>query len=297
MIRAEGIHLRLGARAVLTDCSLAVAAGEAVAVIGPNGAGKSSLLGLLSGALLPEAGQVTLGGRPIVEIEPRALARHRAVLEQAPDIAFPVRCLDLVLLGRDPHLGLSARDENLAIAEAAMAETDALHLAGRLYPTLSGGERQRVQLARALAQIWPGSGATDAEADRPCFLLLDEPTNNLDLGHQQALIATVRRMAGKGLGVIAILHDPNLAALAADRVIVLKEGRVVAHGSPTSVLTAELIEEVFGVKATIMLHPETGRPCVLPAPSLQPNPAGEPEDVIDFPALTQARRKMSCSSP
>jgi len=297
MIRAQSIHLRLGGRSVLTDCSLDLAAGETVAVIGPYGAGKSSLLGLLSGALSPERGEITLDGRPIADIEPRVLARRRAVLEQAPDLAFPFRCLDLVLLGRDPHLGVSARDENLVIAEAAMAETDSLHLAGRLYPTLSGGERQRIQLARALAQIWPEGGKRDAASTRPCFLLLDEPTNNLDIGHQQALVATVRRMADKGLGVVAILHDPNLAALAADRLIVLNGGQVVADGGPASVLTPELIEDVFGVKASIIAHPETGRPCMLPKAATPPETAVSAQDVIDFPASMETRRKMPCSSP
>lgn len=295
MLSVESVHLGLGGRAVLAGCSLDVAPGEVVAVIGPNGAGKSSLMSLLSGARRPDRGRVAIDSRQIESLNGRALARARAVLEQAPDLAFPFRCLDLVLLGRDPHIGRSTPARDLAIAEAAMAETDCLAFADRLYPTLSGGERQRVQLARALAQIWPEPEGARAHArDGGRFLLLDEPSNNLDLAHQQALMTTIRRMADAGIGVLAILHDPNLAALGADRLCALKDGRIVADGPTERVLTSDLVGEVFGVHATILRHPRTGRPCILPDGPESCRMAADEITVLS-PSHGK-RRKQPCSS-
>ena len=151
---------------------------------------------------------------------------------------------------------------SLGGAHFAMVNLEAYaeHLAERSYTALSGGERQRVQLARVLAQIWPSG-----RAPAPRWLLLDEPTNNLDLLHQQRLMETARRFADRGLGVLAILHDPNLAAAYADRVVVLADGMVQDEGSPEAVLTPARLRESFGIEATVIRHPRTDRPVVLPA--------------------------------
>lgn len=265
MLSARDISLSRKGTRILDGATLAVEPGELVAVIGPNGAGKSTLLNVLSGALSPEYGAVTLDDRLIAEWPRQRLARSRAVLPQSDSLSFPFRVCDVVLLGRSPHVGLTGHKENLRIAEAAMRETDVLHLAARVYTTLSGGERQRVQLARVLAQIWPAEGGSGERSFHARYLLLDEPTNNLDLAHQQRSLITARRLAQDGLGVVAILHDPNLAARHADRVCVMDAGRIVAAGAPREVFTERLFETTFGLRVHVMNHPEHGTPFMLSA--------------------------------
>jgi len=291
MIAATGLTMRRGGTAILDGCDFTVRPGEVVALIGPNGAGKSTLLELLSGAARPDAGTVRLEERPLEAWNARALARKRAVLPQAVDLAFPFRCLDVVLLGRDPHRERSSPSADLAVAEAALSEVDCAGLADRIYASLSGGERQRVQLARVLAQIWPAASAEERR-----YLLLDEPTNNLDIAHQLALAGTARRFADGGAGVLAVLHDPNLAAMIADRLAVLKAGRLVADGAPNRVLTPELLADAFHVRAEVIAHSLTGTPHMLPAPNT--SVAGRDGQCASSAISDdQQRRHWLCSSP
>ena len=167
------------------------------------------------------------------------------------------------MLGRSPHAGHSRRDEDLRVVHAALSETGMLGLADRVYTTLSGGERQRAELSRVLAQIWPESGHENGASENR-FILLDEPANNLDLAHQHAIMVTAKRLAKWGCGVLAVLHDPNLAAVHADRVCVLGQGRMVADGPPRAVMGEDLFEEVFGAHVRVIKHPEHGCPIVLP---------------------------------
>jgi iron complex transport system ATP-binding protein len=257
MLAATDLCVALGGRAVLDRVSLAVRPGAVLAVLGPNGAGKSTLLRAFSGLLRPQAGAVTLDGRPLRSWTPRELARRRAVLPQEAQLAFPFRVHEVVMLGRSPHAGACRPSDHLRAIDAAMRATDVAGLADRPYPTLSGGERQRVQLARALAQIWRTEGSPAAGAR---YLLLDEPTNNLDLRHQDAVLTTARRLAADGVGVLAILHDINLAAAFADRICLLKRGRVVAEG-PTAAIVAEApLAETFDVSVTVLRHPALPMP-------------------------------------
>ena len=252
MLRAHGVRVVLGRAAVLHGVSLAVEPGEVVAVVGPNGAGKSTLLAVLSGTLAPGAGQVGLEGRPLSEWTPRALACKRAVLPQHSELAFSFRVLEVVLLGRSPHAGAGGRERDLAVAQASLAATGTGHLADRVYTTLSGGERRRVQLARVLAQI--GFPATNGRgAGR--YLLLDEPTAGLDLAYQHTTLETAREAAGRGVGVVAILHDLNLAAVYADRIAVLHGGHVAAEGTPEKVLTESMVRDSFNLSVRIIPHP------------------------------------------
>ena len=263
MLEASGISVTLGGTPILREVAFCLRGGEVVALIGPNGAGKSTLLDVLSGAVGADAGEVRLGGRALAAWPRRALARRRAVLPQTPVLSFPFRVFDVVMLGRSPHSGRSSRDADLRIAHAVLAETGMLEFAERIYTTLSGGERQRAELSRVLAQIWPEPGQHAHEVE--CrHLLLDEPANNLDLAHQQAVMVTARRLAGWGYGVLAVLHDPNLAAVHADRICVLAEGRMAADGPPCTVVTEDLFERVFGTRVRIVRHPNHGRPVVLP---------------------------------
>lgn len=243
-LQADDIAVRVGGACLLDGVSLRLQPGEVGAVLGPNGAGKSTLLSVLAGLRAPDAGQVALGGRPLPSLAAAALALERAVLPQDTGVAFDFSVRDVVELGRYPHRGAPTRDE-AGIVQAAMALTGVGHLAGRALNSLSGGERARAQLARVLAQIWhplPGG--------RPRWLLLDEPTAALDLRHQHATMATVRRWArGQGVGVLAVLHDPNLALRYADRVWVLDGGRLQAGGAPAQTLTPALLQRVWGVRA------------------------------------------------
>jgi len=259
MLQARQIAVRLGGQLILDQVSLRVAPGELVAVIGPNGAGKSTLLRVLSGELKPHAGTVELLGRALESWPVRELARRRAVLSQHTTLEFAFSALEVVLLGRAPHGG-GAGPRELAIAYAALAAAEIEQLADRWYTTLSGGEQQRVQLARVLAQIW------EPVDEQPRLLLLDEPTSSLDLAHQHHTLALARRFARHDTGVLAILHDLNLAAQYADRLLLLQRGQLLASGPPGDVLTAELIGRAFELPVHVMPHPSLPCPLVVAVP-------------------------------
>jgi iron complex transport system ATP-binding protein len=223
---------------VLRGVDLELQAGELVALLGANGSGKTTLLRLLSGALHAGAGAVMVAGRPVGEWPRLALAQRVAVLPQHMELPEGFRVAELVAMGRAPHarrlFGSTAEDE-LAV-ERALRDADAVDLADRYPHELSGGERQRVLVAMALAQ-------------EPQLLLLDEPTLHLDLAHQVSLLQRLRRLhAQRGLTVLAVLHDVNLAAAFAPRVVLLDGGRVAADGAPDDVLTPEALAQVFGVR-------------------------------------------------
>lgn len=255
MIEARSLSLALGGRTILHALDLTLHAGALTVVAGPNGAGKSSLLKLLTGEAEPTGGTVTLDGVPLGLQGPAALARRRAVLPQASALAFPFTVAEVVRLGLEAG-GRPPRAE--AIAEA-LQRVDLPDFAGRFYGELSGGEQQRVHLARVLAQI----GAPVGE-EGPRFLFLDEPVSSLDIRHQIAVLAIARDFARRGGGVLAVLHDLNLAAGFADRLLVLSRGRVAADGTPGAVLTDALIETVFGLPLRVGALPPAAVPFVLP---------------------------------
>ncbi len=260
MLEVRDVTLRRDGRPILDGVTLGVRPGEVVAILGPNGAGKSTLLHVLSGALTPDGGTALLDGQPLGAVARAVLARRRAVLPQASVLSFPFRVRDVVRLGRGPHEGRGSRAAHAAAVEAAMGETEVRHLADRVYTTLSGGERQRVQLARVLAQI---AETSDDQGAR--YLLLDEPTNALDLSHQQSCLSVAGQVARRGGGVVAVLHDPNLAALHADRIVVVRDGRVAAMGTPEAVLTPATLRRTYGMEVIVGRHPSRGCPTVYPA--------------------------------
>ncbi|MGW4423511.1 heme ABC transporter ATP-binding protein [Streptosporangium sp. NPDC004631] len=231
VIDVSSVSLSAGSVRLLADVSLRVAPGELVAIVGPNGAGKSSLLSVLAGDAAPSSGSVTLAGHPLGSLRPTGLARLRAVLPQRVTVAFPFTVAEVVAMGlygsRLPH----HRERELL--DGAMAVTDVAHLADRAYPTLSGGEQARVSLARVLVQRAP-------------VLLLDEPTAALDIRHQEQVMRVARDRAEAGDAVVVVLHDLNLAAAYAGRVVVMRSGAVVAHGSPAEVFTPGVLSEVYG---------------------------------------------------
>jgi iron complex transport system ATP-binding protein len=226
-----------GRREVLRAVNLSLTRGELVALLGTNGSGKTTLLRAFAGTLTPDAGAIRFAGRSLREWRRNELARRVAVLPQQLELPLGFRVSELVAMGRAPHarrLFASTADDDRAIARA-LIDADATDLADRPAEELSGGERQRLLVAMALAQ-------------EPDLLLLDEPTLHLDLAHQVSLLTAIRRLRDqRGLTVIAVLHDLNLAAAFAPRVAVLDGGRVVADGSPGEVLSPDLVRRVFGV--------------------------------------------------
>jgi len=239
-------------RDALTSVSLAVGAREFHAVLGPNGSGKTTLVRIALGALTPLVGRADVIGRPASGWPRQELARLVGVVPQREDNLFPQRVRETVLLGRYPHLTLwgDERPEDHAAVDRALVACDAQHLADRWLWTLSGGEYQRVRIARALAQ-------------EPKLLVLDEPGMSLDLKHQMELFELVRGLVEtRGLGVLMITHDLNLAARFADSLLLLESGRPVASGPPAAVLTQETVEAVFSWPVTMQTI--DGRPQMIP---------------------------------
>ncbi|TVR64290.1 MAG: ABC transporter ATP-binding protein [Gemmatimonadales bacterium] len=229
------------------DVSAAVEPGVVLAVLGPNGSGKSSLLRLLSGALEPEVGRVSLGDVPLSRIPDRDRARRIGVVPQSEPSPFPISVRDLVAMGRYPHLGTwrePARRDHEAM-ERAMHRCSVEHFADRDVGTLSGGEAQRVRVARALAQ-------------EPEILLLDEPAAGLDLRHQMELHTLLRSLAGEGMGILLITHDLNLASRFAHRLLLLNEGHATAKGTPGDVVRDTLLEGVYQWPVRVVEHPGPG---------------------------------------
>ena len=246
---AVGLGYRIGDNVLLKDVDLDVAAGDFLGVIGPNGAGKTTLLGLLAGELTPTTGRVEIGGREISAATLGELSLSRAVLPQHHLLQFAFRCLDVVMMGRYPHGGSEA--DARGVADRVMLDTDTAHLADRLYPTLSGGEQTRVSLGRVLAQATP-------------VLLLDEPTGSLDLRHQELVMEMLRGLAASGLAIVAVLHDINLAARFANRIMILEAGSIRAIGAPDDVLRPDVLRSVYGIDVSVVRHPEADCPLILP---------------------------------
>lgn len=237
-LELKDLRKSFGKTEIIRGIDLAVKPGERVAVIGPNGAGKSTLLGALAGDRSLAKGHVLLDGKPLPRWSKRDLAKRRAVLPQHSNVAFDFTGLQVAMLGLLAHRDRLSERQMRELAEQALGETEALAFADRPYTVLSGGERQRVQLARVLVQC-------DAEPAAMPFLLLDEPIAGLDLSHQHAALASARRRADRGLGVLAVLHDLNMAARYADRVAIMEQGRITALGSADAVLEPARLSAVF----------------------------------------------------
>jgi len=240
LLEARGVTRRLGRCAILHGVDLAVSPGEILAIVGPNGAGKSTLLRLLAGERRPDAGTIAFAGQDLWSWSAAALARRRAVLPQRPSLFFLFTAAEVVALGCEDSGRAAATD----LAQEMLALVDLGGIADRNYLDLSGGEQQRVHLARVLAQLAHVTPAI------PGLLLLDEPVDGLDLAHRHQAMALARRWADRGTAVIAVLHDLDLVAATADRVLVLHRGEVAATGPVAEVFTPTLLADVFRVQAT-----------------------------------------------
>jgi iron complex transport system ATP-binding protein len=248
------VSFAYGERLVLQDVTLAVPRGRIVGLLGPNGSGKTTLLRIMAGTLPPFAGRVHLENTDVARLSRRDLARRIAVVPQETHATFDYTALDIVLMGRYPHLGPFELEgaSDLAIAHDALAATGTAALASRAFDTLSGGEKQRVVIASALAQ------ASDV-------LLLDEPTASLDLGYQFE-IATLLRLLNRERGTTMVVstHDLNLAAALCAEIVLIKEGRVIAHGPTAEAMTAENIRALYGIEADVQFHRAAGHLTVVP---------------------------------
>ena len=237
-VTAQNLVWKIGRKTIVDGVSFEVPPGQTLGLLGPNGSGKTSLLRLLSGLRKPHEGRVLLDGEAVLDMPRKRLAQRVAFVEQHASTTANLRVIDVVKLGRFPHRsflsGWTAEDERSV--EEAMKRTGIDHKRNDGWQHMSGGERQRAHIARALAQ-------------NPRELFLDEPTNHLDIEHQ---ISLLRLIAGLPITSIISWHDLNHAAMFCDALMVLQQGRVVAHGTPTEVLTEELLREVFRVEARVM---------------------------------------------
>lgn len=242
-LRVEQLSYRYSDQAVIDDISIHVAAGEFVGVVGPNGSGKSTLLKNLYRALKPDTGKILLDGEDYDMLNAKKIAQKIGVVGQEHMIPFDFNVDEIVAMGRSPYKKLFDMDtkEDRKIVEQALQNVGLTHLAKTNYLNLSGGERQRVVIARVLAQ-------------QTNFLMLDEPTNHLDIQYQLQMFDLIK---GLKLTVVSAIHDLNLAALYCDRIYIMKEGRIYTSGTPEEVLTPQLLSEVFGIRAHIIIHPLT----------------------------------------
>ena len=249
MLFADDIDVELSGRRVLRDVSCRLKKGEITALLGANGAGKTTLLRSLNGTVPVVKGKISFAGRPLSTMSRREIARRVAVVAQENETKFPVSVFEYILSGRFVRGGTFGWEtaDDLAAASDALNQCDLAEHSARMMNELSGGERQRVVLARALA----------AETD---VLLLDEPTANLDLAHQALMFRLVRsRCLDSGMAAAVITHDLNLASEFADKILLLREGRVFAFGTPSETLTSENISAVFGMKVLLDANPASGK--------------------------------------
>ena len=240
-LSATDLTVHHGRRCTLAIQHLSLRHGQVHALLGPNGAGKSTLMGCLAGLDRRVSSQVHLGPRALSHWDAMDLARHRGLLSQEHQVPFDFSVRDIVQMGRYPHADCPHPHE-AELVDDCLQRTGAHHLLDRLYDQLSGGEKARVQLARVLAQI-----TAHPDDTTPRWLLLDEPTAALDLAHQHGVMRLLRELAARGLGVVVVLHDINLANTYADQVVVLKDGRITALGRCDDVLQPTLIQRVWGV--------------------------------------------------
>jgi iron complex transport system ATP-binding protein len=258
-LAAESLRLAYDDRVVVHDVDLTLVDGSFTAIVGPNGCGKSTLLKALGRLLRPVSGQVVLDGRAIAKTSTRDIARVLGLLPQTPTAPDGLTVADLVARGRHPHqswLRQWSREDELAVGEA-LAWTDMSELADRPVEALSGGQRQRAWISMALAQ------GTD-------LLLLDEPTTYLDLAHQIDVLELVARLhAERGRTIVVVLHDLNLAARYAQRLVAMRDGALVASGTPAEVLTEQLMADVFELEARVVPDPVAGTPMVVPVRRLR----------------------------
>ncbi|HTN17436.1 MAG TPA: heme ABC transporter ATP-binding protein [Chitinophagaceae bacterium] len=258
MLNVQNIQYRISQSLSLSDISFDMEAGEMVVILGANGAGKSTLLNIITGSVKMNSGSVLINKLPIQYWKSKELATFAAVMQQQNPLQLPFTVYEVVMMGRYPHFKRKETEDDAAIVNEVLHKTGIQHLKQRNYLTLSGGEQQRVHLARVLAQI------SGTRRDEPCYLFMDEPSNNLDIRHQHGALGIAKTFAREGNCVLAVLHDLNLALQYADKIILLKNGKMKGFGIPSDIMTEESISEVYDLPLSIF-HPPMGKhPMVMP---------------------------------
>ncbi|WP_114749533.1 heme ABC transporter ATP-binding protein [Pleomorphovibrio marinus] len=257
MLEASHLHFCISNKAIVKQASFRVEAGELVALLGPNGAGKSTLFKLLSGEAVCKHGEVLYNGKNIQGYKSSQLASIRAVMPQSSQLSFPFTAKEVVEMG----LTMARSSSVTQIVEEVMQLTQTFAFRNAQYHHLSGGEKQRVQLARVLTQIWEKQPYTR-------YLLLDEPTSSMDIAQQQHVLKIVKGLKDRNIGILAILHDLNLAASYADRVILFKNGNLFAQGITAEVMTSQHLGEVFDHPIQVITNKERGSLMIHPVPQL-----------------------------
>ncbi|MBA3448107.1 MAG: heme ABC transporter ATP-binding protein [Pseudaminobacter sp.] len=258
MLEAENLDVSIGKARIVRDASFVAQAGEVTAIVGPNGSGKTTLLRAVSGDL-SYTGTARINGRDCRTLSSWKMAEMRAVLPQATTLAFPFTVREIVGLGLTSGRSGASGSALVDLPRRALERVDLDGFAGRFYQELSGGEQQRVQLARVLCQVWE-----PVLEGQPRWLFLDEPVSSLDIKHQLIVMEIAAEFARRGGGVIAVLHDLNLAAMFANRIIVMNRGRVDTSGSPREVLADDLFSRVFDCQLKVNVQPSGELPFVLP---------------------------------
>jgi len=255
MLEAQDISYAHRKFSIIEGIDVAVQTGELLVIVGPNGAGKSTLLSLLANELGGAENAIFFKKKTFHEWDGKALAHSKAKFSQSNSADIPLSVADVVLMGRYPYFGSVPQKRDIDAAQAAMEETDVAALKSRDYNSLSGGEKQRVHLARVLAQL-------DNEVENK-LVFLDEPLNNLDVLHQHRILHTIKNFTKKGNTAIMVLHDLNLAGQFADKVMLLKKGKVIAHDVPGKVFTREIISGVYNFPCTICPNPINNNPLII----------------------------------
>jgi iron complex transport system ATP-binding protein len=257
MLKMEKIHYHIGKKLILDGIDAEFKPGEFNMILGPNGSGKSTFLKIFSGEINKYEGSVLYSGEKISQIKKEDLAKYRAVMSQQPELSFPLMVEEVVMMGRYPHFTFNPNKKDEDICNEVMERMNLISFKERNYLTLSGGEKQRVQYARVLAQVWekPPTGFR--------YLFLDEPLTSLDINYQQEFLQIAREFIKADTILVAVMHDINLAIQYADKLFFLREGELIAHGSPKDILSEELIKQVFNVAVTIINNPVTNSPLVI----------------------------------
>lgn len=258
MIEIENVGVTLGGKTIIEGISLTAQAGEVTVIVGPNGSGKSTLVKAVCGELQSN-GRIAVNGRDTTSLKPWQAAEMRAVLPQASALSFPFTVREVVALGLSGGRAGVGTEEAALLPERALASVDLEGFGGRFYQELSGGEQQRVHLARVLCQIW-----WPVLDGMPRWLLLDEPVSSLDIRHQLVIMGLARDYARAGGGVVAVLHDLNLTAMFADRIAVMRGGRIAAFGRPAEVMTDTVLSDAYECDLRVSAPPPGAMPYVLP---------------------------------
>ena len=255
MLKANHINYKHKEFFILNEVEITLNYGEFLVIVGPNGAGKSSLLSILANEVKQGKQDILFKNKPISDWEVRELSMHKAKFSQHNSNEIPLQVKDVVMMGRYPYFDSQPRKEDFDAMDKHMKETDVYHLKDRDYNTLSGGEKQRVHLSRVMAQV-------ENEIEKK-LIFLDEPLNNLDVKHQYKALEIIKKFTQNENSAIVVLHDLNLAAQFADKILLMKSGKVCAYGTPEEVFTAENITEAYNFPCTICPHPVNANPMII----------------------------------